>query len=363
MQKIRDVTKQPVPLTILAGYLDQLLCDQINDGDESEPVLREFWNAPEMAETRQQAMLLRDEAKYGDPLYVVKQFGRGRVAVMTTDAGGTHTGKKLWTDWPSLKGSPGWVVVVGEMQKYLSGGGDEANRAVGDRFLAEFDFAGYEPYVTAHFLSADATKPSQDRKLVMDQKDLGKVTMDAPAHPAGTPPDAPPRPFQLSYSNTKTPGAYLFTLTRKKGTVVAKDPKDAPPGGGGVTPDPLGDQDYVGVAFNVDAAAEGDLRRTNTDDLATQTNKVPLHNTEDLGWVDEFKQKPSDLSSGRWLYLLILLVLIAEQAWAVRISYHTKPEDLEMLAPSAAAAYAHHAVATPASSGEPADSGVPAGTR
>ncbi|MBN9117741.1 MAG: BatA domain-containing protein [Planctomycetes bacterium] len=347
LARVRETPKQTnpsAPLSVLARYLDQLLCDQINDGDESEPILREFWNDPEMAETRKQAMELRDEAKYGDPLYVVKQFGRGRVAVMTTDAGGTHASKKTWTDWSSGKGGAGWVVIVGEMHKYLSGGGDEANRSVGDRFFAEFDFASYGPEVAVSFLSADAAKPSADRKLTIDRKELGKLTMDAPANPSGSPPDAPKRPFQLSYSGAKVPGAYLFTLTRKQG---AGDTK-APAGGGAVTPDPLGDKDFVGVAFNVDALAEGDLRRANTDDLAAQTNKVPLHNTEDLGWIDEFKQKPTDLSSGRWLYLLVLLVLIAEQAWAVRISYHTKPEDLELLAPSAAAAYAHHAVPTPA---------------
>ena len=87
------------------------------------------------------------------------------------------------------------------------------------------------------------------------------------------------------------------------------------------------------------------------------TNKAPLHNIEDLSWIDDLKQKPTDLSSRRWLYLLILLVLIAEQAWAVRISYHTRPEDLEALAPSAAAAYAHHTLPTPASAGEPAENG------
>lgn len=355
LPRVKDTPKLAVPLSVLARAMDELLCDQINDGHESEPILRDFWNQPEMAETRQQAMLLRDEAKFGDPLYIVKQFGRGRVAVMTTDAGGTYSNKKQWTDWPSLKGSPGWVVVVGEMQKYLTGGGDEANRAVGDRFLAEFDFERYEPVATVSYLStADPTKPSGDRKLVIERKELGKITMDAPANPPEAPPDAPKRPFQLSYANAKDPGAYLFTLKRKR------DGGPAPAPGG--VPDPNSGFDFVGVSFNVDALAEGDLRRANTDDLSQQTNKAPLHNTEDLSWIDELKQKPTDLSSGRWLYLLLLLVLIAEQAWAVRISYHTKPEDLETLAPSAAAAYAHHTTAPPASAGEPAESGAPAPT-
>jgi hypothetical protein len=340
LQRVRETPKQTnpsLPLSVLARYLDQLLCDQINDGDESEPVLREFWAAPEMGETRKLAQELRDEAKYGDPLYVVKRFGSGRVAVMTTDAGGTHAGKKQWTDWPSGKGGAGWVVVVGEMHKYLSGGGDDANRAVGSPFATEFDFERYEPTVAVNFLSADPPKAKggdanlDDNLQLVREAITDKLVMDAPK---AADPNGPKPPYRLTYPGARRPGAYLFTLTRKKAAAEAQ-----PAAGGAVVPDPLGDQDYVGVSFNLDALAEGDLRRANTDDLASQTNKTPLHNTADLSWVDEFKQKPSDLSSGRWLYLVILLVLIAEQAWAVRVSYHAKPDDLAALAPSAAAVY------------------------
>lgn len=352
LERLRLVTSpaDPKPVSELARLMDELLCDQVNTGDESEPILRDFWNQPELADVKQTlAKPLRDEAKYGDPLYVVKQFGRGRVAVMTTDAGGTYTGKKQWNDWPSLKGSPGWVVIVGEMQKYLSGGGEDTNRSVGDRFFAEFDVNRYEPTVNVQFMTVDASKPSADRKVpVIGPKDMGKITMDAPANPPGTPPDAGPRPFQLTFNDSRQIGAYLFTLTRKKevGVPGAGDPAGKP--------DPLGDRDFVGVAFNVDSMSEGDLRRANTDDLSALTNKTPLHNTDDLSWLDAFKQKPSDMSSRRWLYLLILLILIAEQAWAVRISYHSKPEDLEAFSPSAAAVFAHHSTPLPSSNGEAA---------
>ena len=62
LQKIRESTKVVNPLSRLATLMDELLCDQINIGDESEPILREFWNQPEMYETRKKAMELRDEA-------------------------------------------------------------------------------------------------------------------------------------------------------------------------------------------------------------------------------------------------------------------------------------------------------------
>jgi methionine-rich copper-binding protein CopC len=232
------------------------------------------------------------------------------------------------------------------MQKYLAGGGDELNRSVGEVYAADFDFSRYEATVTVqHLTTNDPTKAGQERKLSLELRPLGKVTMDSPSTPdAAT--DAP-KTLKLSFNNTKLPGAYLFTLTRKKQEGLTT------PGG---TPDPLGDLDFVGAAFNVDALNEGDLRRANTDDIAANTHKAPLLTSDEITKLTEtLKQKPADYSSRRWLYLLILLVLLAEQAWAVRTSYHSKPEDLETLAPSAAAAYAHHTMPTPASSGEPAE--------
>jgi hypothetical protein len=289
---------------------------------------------------------------------------------MTTDASGTHNIKSggaagaqgtQWNDWASGQGATGWTPLVAQMQKYLAGGGEDPNRSVGERFVEEFDPTRYEPTVTATFLTtSDPAKPSGDRKLALELKPLGKLTLDVPQPPAGTPADAPKPRAQLNYSATQLPGAYLFILTRKP-EARDKDTKEGTGPGGAVVPDPLGDLDFVGTAFNVDALTEGDLRRANTDDLSPAASRIPVHNTEDLGWIEEFKQKPSDLSSGRWLYLLLLLVLIAEQAWAVRISYHTKPEDLEALAPSAAAAYAHHTLPTPASSGEAAESAAERG--
>ena len=75
------------------------------------------------------------------------------------------------------------------------------------------------------------------------------------------------------------------------------------------------------VAFNVDTAAEGDLRRASRDDIESAAPGALLH-SPGSGLADLLKEKKSDLSESPWFYLLILLVLIAEQAMAVRLSYH-----------------------------------------
>ena len=163
LETIRRTPAEARPLSELARLLDQLLCDQVNTGDESEPVLREFWAQPELADARKKATALRDGTKFGPPLLVVKEHGLGRVAVITTDASGTHAGDKQWNDWASGQAAAGWTPVANQLQKYLAGGGDDANRSVGDLLSPEFDSARFEPTVEVHLLTADASKPPVGR--------------------------------------------------------------------------------------------------------------------------------------------------------------------------------------------------------
>ena len=165
----------------------------------------------------------------------------------------------------------------GEVGADLSGGGAEGNLSLGDRYTAEFEADRYKPSTVRHLLTFDPSKVSNG-PVALDPKALGEQPLDQPANDPGAPPDAPRRPYRLSYGDAKVSGAYIFSLTRLKGE---KDPPGTP----------AEQPDYAAVAFNVDAAREGDLRRANTDDLATQTNKAPLHNIEDLSWIDDLKQR------------------------------------------------------------------------
>jgi hypothetical protein len=229
------------------------------------------------------------------------------------------------TDWPAFSGAAGWVAVCTEMQKYLSGGGAEENWAVGQALNLPLEPGRYDPTVQWVYLSVDATKPD-------------KVTQAAPIlrdPPKGKEPFTLPLDStdgdRLNFTQTARPGAYLFTLTWKK--------REGEPG-------PETKPEYLAAVFNIDAAREGDLRRSNSDDLKTIAKGAEVHSPDDTTWLDTLKQKQTDLSSGRWLYLVILLVLIAEQAMAVRLSHHGRPEDLEAFAPSAAAAFARGSTLT-----------------
>ena len=64
-------------------------------GDATEALLREFWANSKNASLKTDATRLRDRVKFGDPFYLAKEYGRGRVTMVTTTAG------EQWTDWPS----------------------------------------------------------------------------------------------------------------------------------------------------------------------------------------------------------------------------------------------------------------------
>ncbi len=325
---IRTTVSNPNPMSLLSQKLDWLLCDQTNGGDESEPVLREFWSQPEMADLRADMVRQRDAVKYGDPLYLAKQFGRGRVTAVLTTAG------EGWNEWASgNKDSQScFVAVMAEMQRYLAGGGSEDNLTTGSDFRLTLDQARYKPTVQRTRLTFDGGKdnkpqPGQSAVVV---NDLGEQPLEAVGDG-----------LLLKYNEATVPGAYLFTLTRLKG----------PDGGPG---DAAEQTETVAYPFNVDAAREGDLRRVTRDDVAQYAEKVPMHSPDDAGWLDELKQKTTDLSSTRWLYLVILLVLVVEQAMAVRLSYHGRSNDLEAHAPTAAAVVGRQQAARP----EPEPAGV-----
>jgi hypothetical protein len=94
----------------------------------------------------------------------------------------------------------------------------------------------------------------------------------------------------------------------------------------GVAPAPPEELAYV---FNIDTAAESDLRRAvkdrlekNIGSISPDQGKIKLVAPD--GSLEDLRQKQSDLSESPWLYLVILLLLVGEQALAVHLSFHLK---------------------------------------
>src|SRR5262249_42568365 len=116
------------------------------------------------------------------------------------------------------------------------------------------------------------------------------------------------------FGEARAPGVYEFVVTRKD---VGE--ADKPMGGAASKPgDPdKGRQETMAFAFNLDGYAESNLKRADRDDLAAVAGaSVQLHKPGDGAYENLLKLKKSDFSESPWMYLIFLIVLIAEQAMA-----------------------------------------------
>lgn len=294
----------PEPLYKLAVVLDDVLADQRGDGGPAEALMREFWANPKLADLKSQATRLRDLTKFGDPFYMAKDFGRGRVVLFTTTAG------EQWTDWPSEKpGSASFTPVMKEMGNYLAGAGADENRVVGAPITLRLDAGRYKPGVKRAFISHDpAAKGAADPAPVVDLKDQALT-------PEGD-------KLVLKFTEATTPGAYLFTLTGLK-----------PQGNTGETTEAV---EYRAFAANLDPR-ESDLRRATRDDVTLNAPKAELETAADGDWVKALRSRRSDLTELVWLFVALFALLVFEQLLSTALSYHASPGELEASAPSAAA--------------------------
>ena len=340
-----------ITTSMLAESFDRLLSDQRNEGDKDEALLREFWTKADR-DLKDKVTRLRDRMKYGYPFYLAKTFGRGRVTLITSTAGET------WNGWPSeVPGNVAYIPVMKELVNYLAGGGVDDTRTCGRPVEFTLDADSYD----AKVLTARVTHAARTGEQVALGADKNAAPITVAGQFAALPAvarkekitvvgdDGKPvekeverKTLTVSRTDTATPGVYLFGLEQRR-------PKA---GGGGefVTA-----AEFRFAPVNVDVGIEGDLKRASTDDLIlTNTANRPavgVHGPDDRDWLDELKNKKTDLSEMGWMFLFLLLVLVAEQALAVKLSYHSAADTVSEHAPSAAAAMRR---TNPTPQGEPA---------
>lgn len=288
--ELRKIAGSTAELWQLGEALKAMLEDK---GDERarRPGLIQVWGQTENAALREDLEKLRDEVRFGDPLYVSRPFGRGRVTAFLSGAGAA---------WNDLEG-PGrayYPPLMINMQNYLASSGTDTNLTLGSPFEFYVDKNSYDAKAKRWHLSED-TKANK-----ATFRPIGEVLMptedDRAAH-------------KLAINDTFEPGIQVVRFNEKRG--------DGRPGAEGtVRPD------YRSISFNVDAISEGNLARANSDDV-TQVSQAPLHTATDDTYEDQLRAKRRDLSESPWLYLVILLVLVFEQMMAVRLSFHTRPPE------------------------------------
>lgn len=297
-KSIRDAK----PLYELSMGMEEMLKGE-EDKANKRVALKEFWQRPELIDARKLFEELLNDLRYGDPIYMAKEVGNGRVVLFTTTANAT------WNDINGF-GRPYFPPLLKLMQqKYLGAAGTDVNQLVGERIEMRFDSTQFSENVRRLLLTPEALKALKDKPLKKDGDKLGVGdTMEK---------DPDSKDLLLRYNLTlkdKTypsllePGGYLLQLGIKQAPSAEGEKADEVPL-------------YRGFVLNVDTRAEGDLRRMDREELLKQSPGAQLH-TVDTNLTEVLKLKENDLSEGWRLYVLLLLILLAEQAMAVRLSFH-----------------------------------------
>jgi hypothetical protein len=302
-RQIRDLLLTDKPLYELANTLEALLKGK-DDKEEKEATdkdaarLADFWKLPEYQTLYGRIDKFREEVRLGEPLVISELFGKGRVVAYLTTAG------LGWNDWASNFTYPGMMV---ELQRFLTSGGGDNDRIVGAPLEIDVDGARHDTRLRAFY-----QPESRDNAPAAAQ---GKPPEDARA---GGPVD------RGEFLGTETSGRvrFLFDGARKPGLYRFEiGLRNDKPGSEGETR-----TDQKAYVFNVDPA-ESDLRRAGRDELEKMATGARLRNPGS-GWGAELANKQNDLSESAWFYLLFLVILVAEQALAVHLSFHLRGSEV-----------------------------------
>lgn len=285
--------------------IDRILNDSGDPKNPARPNMTELWQHPRMTALKKQLEDFLESIKYGDPLVVTRQYGKGKILACLTPAG-TLSG---WNEW-GAGSSVSWTypIFLRDLQRYLVSEGSNRVVTADANIRLEFDADAFEDKVEGTFQA----QPDLDTRKGDENPELKKLPeLRLEPDPKDT------RLKVFNFREARNPGVYTFEFTpldKSKPTEVRS------------------------YAFNIDTR-ESDLKRTPSEKL-TPKREVPKEaRTGELTLsspgepLSRFKDRQPDASESPWLYLLFILILVAEQALAVHLSYHLKPGD-QSLAPA-----------------------------
>jgi Aerotolerance regulator N-terminal len=277
----------------LANQIETALNDKGDANAKDQPNMTVFWDHPDakVQSVKRDLNNLREQVNYGDPFVITQTFGKGKVVAVMSTVG------KDWNDWAG--GSVSQVLFpmfIWEMQKYLSSSGTDANLTVGTNLpltLNAKQFQGKNLKLVREYMKKAENGVNAVPKEI--DKQFGK-------------PDG--NEILFSLTNNREPGLYISRLFDEN------------------EPEKPALAVYAHV-FNVDTAREGQLQRIGSEELERELQgksksgairPIVGANAPDTDLVS----KTNDFSESPWLFLILLLVLVAEQALAVHLSFHLK---------------------------------------
>jgi hypothetical protein len=285
----------------LAEALHKMLNDPGVKGAADKPRMSELWAHPEMKALAADIREFRDSVLYGDPLVVTRPQGKGRVVAVLTPAGtvarrGVGEEAVSWNNWAAGNDlvARTYVLFLLDLHRYLVSEGQAPNRTLGEEVKYTLDASRYDPkYSWVFDPQPDSLEPGLKAE---PERDKGTMKKEGNA---------------LTFTLTsKRPGVYRINLL---------------PLGKGPAEDRLEQRAY---AYNIDAAAESDLKRAAEDRLKPEMTgdgaRGKLRLMAPGADIEELKEKQPDASESPWLYLFFIIILVVEQAMAVHLSFHTK---------------------------------------
>ncbi len=242
------------------------------------------WNPPDGVRV---IASLRNKA----PLFFEHRLGKGKIVTCLTACG------TLWTNWPRIPDV--FVPVQLQLATHLAQGHQTLNlKTVGEPLVISLDAAVYSSQVEIHL--PDGTRVP----LTVGVKNAASGAPPAPATGPAAEPGSGESPQRLvyeeSYKNTDEPGVYSLTVKRQ----------DA-------------GEETRRYAYNV-SGAESRLKLTTTEFIKRRLGpdvKTQIQEVGDFNWVhgEESTREIHD-----YVLMLLLVILLAEQAMALRLSYHPK---------------------------------------
>ncbi|MBI2804843.1 MAG: BatA domain-containing protein [Planctomycetes bacterium] len=282
----------------LANQIDTLLTDKgRQDPKDPIPDMTQLWGSsdPDVETVKRQLNALRKEVRYGDPFVIMRKFGKGKVVAVMSTAG------KDWNDWPGgCAASVLFPMFTWELQNYLSSPSGNSNLTVGSRVNLSVDadlFKGKQLKLQRVFM-----RPGNEKGTV-EEVIGGEVGEEANGR------------IPFSMVNTQKPGLYFAKI------VDANAQEDAAP---------LFKLPYV---FNVDTMKEGRLQRIGDAELKSgyvDPSENAIKTIQPGAPDGDLVPRNNDFSESPWLFLILLLVLVAEQALAVHLSFHLKNTESDM---------------------------------
>ncbi len=221
------------------------------------------------------------------PLVVEHRLGKGKIVAFLTACGTS------WTNWPRIPET--FVPVQLQLATYLAQGRQTLNlKTVGEPLVISLPAAAYSPQV-------EIVPPDGSRvPLTIGIRKPGSGSAAPPPVESGATEDPAKVVYEEAYKSTDEPGVYTLRARRQ----------DA-------------GEETRRFAYNV-SEAESRLKLSTSEGLRRKLGpdvKVQIQEVGDFNWVhgEESTREIHD-----YVLMALLIILLAEQVMALRLSYHPK---------------------------------------